>query len=146
MIRSAPTSERLDTPRSESMAHILLVDDDPASVARTTETIETQGHSVSASSTAAEASRSVRREVPDLVVMEAVLGGKLSGLDLARSLAKDHPDLPLIMLTRADDLLSSEQLDSQDRDGWIPVRRYLEKPVLDDVLAYEIDHLLPEAE
>jgi CheY-like chemotaxis protein len=88
----------------------------------------------------------VRREVPDLVVMEAVLGGKLSGLDLARSLAKDHPDLPLIMLTRADDLLSSEQLDSQDRDGWIPVRRYLEKPVLDDVLTYEIDHLLPEAE
>jgi CheY-like chemotaxis protein len=128
------------------MAHILLVDDDPASVARATETIETQGHSVSASSTAAEATRSVRREVPDLVVMEAVLGGKLSGLDLARSLAKDHPDLPLIMLTRADDLLSSEQLDSQDRDGWIPVRRYLEKPVLDDVLAYEIDHLLPEAE
>ena len=78
--------------------------------------------------------------------MEAVLGGKLAGLDLARSLAQDHPDLPLIMLTRADDLLSSEQLDSQDRDGWIPVRRYLEKPVLDDVLAYEIDHLLPEAE
>ena len=128
------------------MAHILLVDDDPASVARTTATIETQGHSVSASSTPAEAARSVRREEPDLVVMEAVLGGKLAGLDLARSLAHDHPDLPLIMLTRADDLMSDEQLDSQDRDGWIPVRRYLEKPVLDDVLVYEIDHLLPEAE
>jgi CheY-like chemotaxis protein len=70
----------------------------------------------------------------------------LAGLDLARSLAHDHPDLPLIMLTRADDLMSDEQLDSQDRDGWIPVRRYLEKPVLDDVLVDEIDHLLPEAE
>ena len=128
------------------MAHILLVDDDPASVARNTQPIETQGHSVSASSTAADAARSVRQEEPDLVVMEAVLGGRLAGLELARSLAHDHPDLPLIMLTRADDLMSDEQLDSQDRDGWIPVRRYLEKPVLDDVLVDEIDHLLPEAE
>jgi len=50
------------------------------------------------------------------------------------------------MLTRADDLLSEEQLDSQDRDGWIPVSRYLVKPVLADVLVDEIEHLLPAAE
>jgi CheY-like chemotaxis protein len=128
------------------MAHILIVDDDPVSVARNTEAIETDGHSVSSTSTSAEAVRFVRDEEPDLVVMEAVLGGKLAGLDLARALAQEHPNLPLIMLTRADDLMSEEQLDSQDRDGWIPVRRYLEKPVLADVLRYEIDHLLPEAE
>ena len=88
----------------------------------------------------------MRGELPDLVVMEAVLGGKLSGLDLAESIAHDHPDLPLIMLTRADDLLSEEQLDSQDRDRWIPVSRYLVKPVLTDVLVAEIDHLLPAEE
>lgn len=128
------------------MAHILLVDDDPASVARNTEAIESDGHSVSASSTTAEAARTVREQEPDLVVLEAVLGGKLSGMDLARSLAEEHPDLPLIMLTRADDLMSPEQLDSQDTDGWIPVRRYLAKPVLTDVLVDEIDHLLPGAE
>ncbi len=127
------------------MAHILVVDDDPASVAATTEAIVTDGHSVSTSATTAEATRMVRQSVPDLVVLEAVLGGKLAGLDLARSLAQDHPNLPLIMLTRADDLLSTEQLDSQDTDGWIPVRRYLEKPVLTDVLMDEIDHLLPKA-
>ena len=128
------------------MAHILIVDDDPVSVARNTEAIEIDGHSVSSTSTSAEAVRFVRDAEPDLVVLEAVLGGKLAGLDLARALAQEHPNLPLIMLTRADDLMSEEQLDSQDRDGWIPVRRYLEKPVLADVLVYEIDHLLPEAE
>jgi CheY-like chemotaxis protein len=128
------------------MAHILLVDDDPASIARNTEAIQNDGHSVSSSSTPADAVRFVRNELPDLVVMEAVMGGKLSGLDLARSLAQDHPDLPLIMLTKADDLMSDEQLASQDTDGWIPVRRYLEKPVMIDVLVDEIDHLLPEAE
>lgn len=128
------------------MAHIHLIDDDPISVARTTEAIESGGHSVSASYTPAEATRYMRGELPDLVVIEAVLGGKLSGLDLAESIAHDHPDLPLIMLTRADDLLSDEQLDSQDRDGWIPVSRYLVKPVLTDVLVAEIDHLLPAEE
>ena len=126
------------------MAHILLVDDDPIAVASNTEAIETLGHSVSSTSTTAEATRFVRRETPDLVVMEAVLGGKFGGLDLARSLAADYPDLPLIMLTQADEHLSHRELAGQDRDGWIPVRRYLEKPVLTDVLVDEIDHLLPE--
>jgi CheY-like chemotaxis protein len=128
------------------MAHILLVDDDPATVASNTEAIETLGHSVSSTSTTTEAIRFVRRETPDLVVMEAVFGGKFGGLALARSLAADYPDLPLIMLTQADEYLSQRQLASQDRDGWIPVRRYLEKPVLTDVLVDEIDHLLPEEE
>ncbi len=128
------------------MAHIHIVDDDPISVARTTEAIEAGGHSVSSSSTPAEAALFMREEMPDLVVLEAVLGGKLSGIELAQSLAEEHPDLPLIMLTRADELLSDEQLDSQDRDGWIPVSRYLEKPVIGDVLVDEIDHLLPEVE
>jgi len=125
------------------MAHILLVDDDPIAVASNTEAIEDLGHSVSSTSTSAEATRFVRRETPDLVVMEAVLGGKFGGLDLARSLAADFPDLPLIMLTQADERLSHRELASQDRDGWIPVRRYLEKPILTDVLVDEIDHLLP---
>ena len=50
------------------------------------------------------------------------------------------------MLTKADEQLSAEDLADQDRDGWMPVRRYLEKPVLSDVLADEVDHLLPAAE
>lgn len=128
------------------MAHILLVDDDPATVASNTEAIETVGHSVTSTATTAEAIQFVRHETPDLVVMEAVLGGRFGGLDLARVLAADYPDLPLIMLTQADQRLTNHDLASQDRDGWIPVRRYLEKPVLTDVLVDEIDHLLPEEE
>jgi CheY-like chemotaxis protein len=128
------------------MAHILLVDDDPIAVATNTEAIETLGHSVTSTSTTAEAIKFVRTDTPDLVVMEAVLGGKFGGLDLARAIATDYPDLPLIMLTQADQRLTNHDLASQDREGWIPVSRYLEKPVMTDVLADEIDHLLPEAE
>jgi CheY-like chemotaxis protein len=128
------------------MAHILLVDDDPEVVAGNTAAIEGLGHSVSSSSNPADIADLVRRESPDLVVLEAMLGGEFAGIDLARSLAEDYPDLPLIMLTDADETLSEEDRASQDEDGWIPVRRYLEKPVLSDVLADEVDHLLPAAE
>jgi CheY-like chemotaxis protein len=125
------------------MAHILLVDDDPDVAATNAETIETLGHSVELTATSAEAARAMERKAPDLVVLEAILGGEFTGMELAKELAETYPDLPMIMLTRADEHLTSKDLERQDRDGWLPVDRYLEKPVLDDVLAYEVEHLLP---
>ena len=126
------------------MAHILIVDDDPTAVASNAAAIETLGHSVSSADSSADAVEFVRREAPDLVVLEALLDGGYGGIALARTLAADYPDLPLIMLTKADERLTDEELDSQDHDGgWIPVRRYMAKPVLNDVLAYEVEHLLP---
>lgn len=128
------------------MAHILLVDDDVDVVARNIAALQASGHEIAACSTTAEAAESVRREVPDVVVMEGMLDGTLAGFDLARSLANEFPALPLIMLTRADEHLSARARSGQDRDGgWLPVQRYLEKPVSTDVLVYEVDHLLPGA-
>lgn len=127
------------------MANILVVDDDRDLVASNVAALQAIGHTVATVSTTAEAAESVHREIPDLVVLEGMLDGAYAGFDLARSLAKDFPTLPLIMLTRADDHFTSRERSAQDRDGWLPVRRYLEKPVSTDVLLYEVDHLLPGA-
>jgi DNA-binding response OmpR family regulator len=132
--------------RVEGMANILLVDDEPNVAARNAAALEADGHSVAVVSTAAEAAKSAHRDVPDLVVLEGMLDPDFAGFDLARSLAHDFPTLPLIMLTRADEHLSARARSGQDRDGgWLPVQRYLEKPVSTDVLVYEVDHLLPGA-
>ena len=125
------------------MAHILLVDDDTQLVSGNVVALQALGHTVASASTAAEATEAIHREVPDLVVMEGMLDGPNAGFALARSLARDFPTLPLIMLTRADEHLTVQERAEQDRDGWLPVQRYLEKPVSTDVLAYEVDHLLP---
>jgi CheY-like chemotaxis protein len=125
------------------MANILLVDDDTESVSGNVAALTSIGHTVAAVSTAAQATELVAQEVPDLVVMEGMLDGGYAGLDLARSLAKDFPTLPLIMLTRADEHFTARERRQQDRDGWLPVARYLEKPVSKEVLLYEVDHLLP---
>ena len=127
------------------MAHILVVDDDRDLVAGNVAALQAIGHTVASVSTTAEAADAVHREMPDLVVLEGMLDGAYAGFDLARSFARDFPTLPLIMLTRADDHLTSRERSAQDRDGWLPVQRYLEKPVSTDVLLYEVDHLLPGA-
>jgi CheY-like chemotaxis protein len=125
------------------MANILLVDDDTQVAAGNAAALEAVGHSVTIVSTPAEAAEFAHSEAPDLVVLEGMLQGSYSGFELAKSLAWDFPTLPLIMLTCADEHLTVQERAEQDRDGWLPVQRYLEKPVSTDVLAYEVDHLLP---
>ncbi len=127
------------------MARILLVDDDTAAVGRATAALEADGHTVIVATTVAGALDCMRERRPDLVVLEALLDGGTAGFDLARRLATSEPDLPLIMATRVDEQLSRAELDRQDRDGWLPVRRFFEKPVMPEVLVDEIDHLLPAA-
>jgi DNA-binding response OmpR family regulator len=127
------------------MAHILLVDDDEDLVTRQTLTFEAGGHAVTVAETTSEAIEAARRNPPDAVVLEAMLDGGQAGFDLARTFAREYPAMPLLMVTRADEVLTPRQRDKQDRDGgWLPVDRYLEKPVMPDVLLYLVNHALHE--
>jgi len=128
------------------MARILLVDDDAGIVERNAAALEADGHAVSTAATTAEALDVVRGRAPDVVVLEAMLDGGTAGFDLARTLAREFPALPLIMLSRVDEVISGRELATQDRDdGWMPVARFMEKPVAPEVLVYEVDHLVPVA-
>jgi DNA-binding response OmpR family regulator len=128
------------------MARILLVDDDAGVVARNAAALEADGHTVATAATTAQGLDAARREAPDVVVLEAMLDGATAGFDLARTLAREFPSLPLIMLSRVDEVISVQDLATQDRDdGWMPVARFMEKPVAPEVLVYEVDHLLPVA-
>jgi CheY-like chemotaxis protein len=127
------------------LAHILLVDDDHELAARHARAIERAGHTVTVSPDPASALVALAERLPDVVVLEAMFGGRLTGIELAHKLASDHPDLPMIMLTRADEHLTPDEIADQDHDqGWIPVRRYLAKPLMRDVLVDEIEHLLDD--
>lgn len=128
-----------------AMAQVLLVDDDAADVARAEAALAAEGHTVVRVSGPDGCVETVRRVGPDVVVLEAVFGGVVAGFDLARSLAAQFPDLPLIMVSAADDVLDAPALAEQDVDGWLPVRRYLQKPVAGEVLVYEVEHALPTA-
>jgi len=131
----APTKEW------NGMTVVLLVDGDANLVALNKAALVADGHLVTTAANTTEAQAAIGREMPDLVVLEAMLDGATAGFDLARSLARTNPDLPLIMLSRCDEVLSAAQRAAQDRDdGWMPVVRFMEKPVAPDVLVYEVDH------
>lgn len=128
------------------MAYILLVDDDPLVVARNAAAFAASGHFIATAPTTAEALAMIAQKRPDAVVLEAVLDGGRAGLDLARRLARDFPGLPLVMLTRLDDQISEPERERQDRDGgWLPVQRFMEKPVMPEVLVYEVEHAMGQA-
>lgn len=128
------------------MARILLVDDDAEVVRRNAAALEAAGHVVRTASTTVGGLEAVHHKVPDLVVIEALIDGGLTGFDLVRSLARDYPGLPLIMLSRVDEVLTPAERAAQDRDGgWLPVQRFMEKPVAPEVLVYEIEHLVAAA-
>jgi DNA-binding NtrC family response regulator len=127
------------------MTTVLLVDDDPAVVARNVAAISAAGHQVEVATTSAEALASVRRAMPAAVVLEGLLDDGTARFGLARMLSAAHPDLPLIVLTRADDVLTHGERAGQDRDGgWLPVHRFLQKPVMPEVLAHEVEHVIDE--
>jgi DNA-binding response OmpR family regulator len=122
------------------MGRILLVDDDADVAEDNASALEASGHTVTTVRTTSEARAAMRHETPDLVVLEAMLDGSTAGFDLARSIAQSNPALPLIMLSRVDEDVTAGQHDN--RDGWMPVNRFMEKPVAPDVLAYEVNHLV----
>jgi DNA-binding response OmpR family regulator len=127
------------------MTRVLLVDDDAAVTAPNRTALMAAGFDVEVATSTTEALGAIGHAAPDLVVLEGLLDGGWAGFDLARSLSSTHPGLPLVMLTRADDELTPPARATQDHDGgWLPVDRFLEKPVAPEVLAAEVGQLLHE--
>lgn len=127
------------------MTRVLLVDDDIATTTPNRAAMVAAGLEVEVATTTHEALEALRRGAPDAVVLEGLLDGGRGGFDLARTLSTTHPDVPLVMVTRADEVLTPAERAEQDRDdGWLPVHRYLEKPVIPEVLAHEVEHLVHE--
>jgi len=126
------------------MTRVLLVDDDATVLARNSAALAAAGHDVELATTAVDALAAVRRASPDVIVLEGVLDGAFRGFDLARTLAADLPTVPLAMLTHADEMLTPQERADQDHDGgWLPVQRYLQKPVMPEVLVDVVEHLVP---
>ncbi|MDA8186774.1 MAG: response regulator, partial [Dehalococcoidales bacterium] len=83
-----------------SNARILIVDDDEMSVELVSTYLETAGYEVHACLKGEEALRQVRKEAPDLVVLDITLPGA-SGYDICEQIKarEDTRLIPVIMIT-----------------------------------------------
>jgi DNA-binding response OmpR family regulator len=85
------------------MKTILVVDDEPKIADLARDYLEHAGFTVRTADDGEKALAAVRRDRPDLVVLDLGLPG-LDGLDVTRSIRRDS-NLPVIMLTARDDEL-----------------------------------------
>jgi CheY-like chemotaxis protein len=114
-------------------AIIMLVDDDPLIAASTVAMLEDIGHRVVEAHSGKEALNIIKKGLdPDLVITDHAMPG-MTGIDLALSLRKDHPELPILLATGYADLQA---------DVPIELPR-LAKPYTQEQLSTEIARLLP---
>ena len=114
------------------MAHIFIIDDSPTDVRVFTTLLEKAGHRVSSAGSAEEGIAGVKRERPDLVIMDVIMPRR-DGIDAAREIAEKRI-APVVVLTA----FSQRDLVERARDAG--AMAYLVKPfaVTDLIPAIEL--------
>jgi CheY-like chemotaxis protein len=123
------------------MALILLVDDDQDLIEMNRTVLAQRGHNVATAFSAAEAQAIAASNPPELAVLDVMMEDKTAGFELARQLHTLYPTMPMIMLTG----ISKEMrlgYSFEPDETWLPVSKFMEKPVNPRVLADEVDSLL----
>jgi DNA-binding response OmpR family regulator len=80
---------------------VLIVEDEPKIADFLRRGLTFEGYQVQVAYTGEEALAMVREASPDLIILDIMLPG-IDGMEVCRRLRKNHPDLPILMLTARD--------------------------------------------
>jgi signal transduction histidine kinase/CheY-like chemotaxis protein len=137
IIRQLRDQVVITTPRTAQRQPRILVVDDEANIREllTQEFVEA-GYDVRTASNGREALAMVRRERPDLVVLDVMMP-EMNGFDVAAVLKNDPGtmDIPIVVLSIVQD---------RDRGFRLGVDRYLTKPIDTDLLFREVGALIEQ--
>ncbi len=124
------------------MAKILLIDDDVDLVEMYRLLLTRRGHQVRGCHTAKEARKALSEgAAPDLVVLDVMMESTTAGFELAREIHRQFPALPILMpsgVHQAADVPFRFEPDEE----WLPVVKFLDKPVAPEKLVEEIEAVL----
>lgn len=123
------------------MAKILVVDDDPDFVNLTRKILRAKGYEVITAASGQQALTVMRKEKPDLVLLDIMMSYILDGLDVSREMAQDPAlkDVPVIMVTS----LTGARAEAAQLSGeYVPVDEWIHKPIDPDRLLARIEDAL----
>jgi CheY-like chemotaxis protein len=122
--------------RDDRAARIHVVDHDPNIPELLTQELSQAGYVVCAAPNGREAIADVRRDRPDLVVLDVMMP-EMNGFDVAAVLKNDPQtmDIPIVILSIVQD---------RERGYRIGVDRYLTKPIDTDLLFREVGSLIEQ--
>ena len=116
---------------------IAIVEDDPDQRSNYVDAITRKGYEVIAYSSREEALRGFDHSLPDLVILDIILGDEVdAGFELCRDLLARSPTLPVIFLTER--IAEIDKISGLRLGAW----DYLPKPISLDYLSERISSLL----
>lgn len=123
---------------------ILVVDDDVDLCDSLKVVLEQAGYDTQTAASRAEGMEKIRTRPPDLVILDVMMETWQDGFEMARDLKKDPrlKDTPILMLTSIEEITGVELKSSAGDPVWLPVDRFLDKPVAPDTLLVEVEKLL----
>ena len=117
--------------------NIAIVEDDPDQRANYVDAVTKKGYNVVAYSSREEALAGFDRELPDLAILDIILGEEVdAGFEICRDLLVRSPSLPVIFLTER--ITEIDKISGLRLGAW----DYLPKPISLNYLAERISSLL----
>jgi len=123
------------------MGNILVVDDDEDLVETYKLALTGHGHVVQSAYSAAQARELLKKSRPDAAVLDVMMETKGSGFELAREIQRLYPRLPVVLLTSVHQAVP-HSFHFEPDESWLPVAKFLDKPVDPEILAKEVDGLI----
>jgi len=113
---------------------ILVVDDDPDFLEITRLILDKEGYRIDTALDGAQALQAMKKERPNLILLDVMMATPMDGVDLSRKMAADRKlkAIPIIMVSSID---SSQHAALLPDDLHIPIDAWISKPV-------DPDHLL----
>lgn len=124
---------------------ILVIDDDEDFCEALQFGLEQLGYAVQVAYTADDGMEKLRAKVPDLLILDIMMQRGAEGIVLARKIHREKrfAKLPVLMLTGMREQTGFSFIKDDPRDPhFLPVTRYLEKPVELEQVVKEIQDLL----
>ena len=122
---------------------ILIIEDDADLVAALQTALESAGYAVDSAANAKEAWERVRKARPDLAIVDIMLDTVDEGIQIVYQFRRDRKlrDMPIITLTAINQKLPLN-IGPETEEGYLPVDRFIEKPVDPVQLLKEISDIL----
>ena len=115
------------------MSKILIVDDDPDFVEATRMVLRSAGYDVVTAADGDEGLRQVRKEQPDLIVLDVIMKTVLDGLNMSQQMANDpeQSPIPILMVTS---IANSDYAALFPTDEYVHIDGFISKPIAPELL------------
>jgi len=125
---------------------ILVVDDDPDLREAAQIVLNKAGYEVLQAASGKEALDVLKNTRPDLILLDVMMETDTEGFHLAYEIRKDSrfTDVPIVMLTSVEEK-TGERIDLEKAGEFLPVQRFLRKPMDVKTLTSTIAQLLAQS-